>query len=90
MTDQLLTCFRNRFKSFKVCMGYCENALESSEISSPKSPSGNKITESFQVPEPLLGPKPGSDEDGLDLGESDSDAPVYDDYDPERCKVLVL
>ena len=87
MIDQLLTllCFRNRFKSFKVCMGYCET----SEISSSKSPSGNKITESFQVPEPLLGPKPGSDEYGLDLGEGDSDAPVYDDYDPERCKVLL-
>ena len=81
---KLRSYFRNRFKSFDVCMGFCEAATMESDPISPNTISNNenKQKESSFVTEPPLGLRP----DILEDLEDDSQ-PEYEEYDEERCQV---
>ena len=77
---------RNRFKAFETCLGYCDEAVKSTSTGSSEA-DNFKITQPFQVPEPLLPPKPGSEDDASNPID-DVNSPLYDaDYDADKCTV---
>ena len=77
---------RNRFKAFETCLGYCDEAVKSTSTGSSED-DNVKITQPFQVPEPLLPPKPGSEDDASNPID-DMNSPLYDDdYDADECTV---
>ena len=70
---------RNRFKSFDVCIGFCE-AAKSQSSSSSLDRETDKSTPSF-VTEPPLGPRPDLLEPLEEIEEE------YEEYDEARCQV---
>ena len=73
---------RNRFKSYDVCLGFCETAKNQFQPSIGNE-NGDKSISSF-VTEPPLGPRP-------DLLEPFEETEVeYEEYDEARCEVSLF
>jgi hypothetical protein len=71
--------FRNRFKSFDVCMGFCNAARQQFGAASEQLGADYDLDKTSLVAAPPLGPRP-------DLV-SEVDQPQYEEYDEARCEV---
>ena len=78
---------RNRFKSYDVCMGFC-NAAEANNDYDSMSGGANGAENPSGVPdfvrEPPLGPRPDRIPE-----QPDKESPEYEEYDAANCEVSV-
>ena len=79
-------------------MGFCENAVKAAAPAADSTADNEESVDDsnvdpYDVPEPLLGPKPDSIADDTDDANNngddgnDVDQVEYQDYDPQRCTV---
>ena len=88
MVTSLPFLLRNRFKSYDVCMGFC-NAAEANNDYDSMSGGANGAENPSGVPdfvrEPPLGPRPDRIPE-----QPDKESPEYEEYDPANCEVRAL